>query len=387
MTVGPVQGVCNASVAPPPTLAPSAGGPALLPSSAPPTLGQMQGALADLYLLMSQMRDVQVGEGKVRVNCAKVDRDVQLKEQEEAMRRAKEAAEEGGVFDWLSKDIGLAGCVGLVTFNYALVAADIAAHKTDLVDNVKIDVIDVAAVATGRYDVLAADILLRKTDLAPEEARALLEKAGLPKDVPGISDDDVKPIAKKLLIANLIVASVVATIFSAGTTTGLCIALAGLAISAAGSQVSEHKLLDKVFGEGTSKYIGLGMQIYGAACSGMSGLASGAALSTVASNGVLKGVEFSARTKAVAIAAQGGITALNGTDQMVIAANEEAAADANIDAEEARMKLARLERLLDFLIEGLKESNRSHRKAGEAIQGAISQADQTQLALAQGTRV
>src|SRR5687767_6828605 len=155
MTVGPVQGPSNVQIGPALAAPGSANGASLLPPSQTPNLGMMQGALADLYLVMSQLREAQVGESKVRVDCTKVDRDVQLREQEEAMRRARDAAEEGGVFDWLSKDIGLAGCVGLVTFNYALVAADIALHKLDIVDNVKVDVVDVAAVATGRYDVLA----------------------------------------------------------------------------------------------------------------------------------------------------------------------------------------------------------------------------------------
>ena len=353
------------------------GGPnspaSLLPAAEAPAIGQLQGAMADLYLVMSQLRDAQVGVSKMRVDSAELDRKIAERERADAMAKAREAAEKGGVFDWLSKDIGLAGVVGLVTLNYALVAADIAAHKLDVVENVKIDVVDVGAVATGRWEVLAADILLRKTDLAPKEARELLEKCGIPKDAPGISDEDVKPVAKKLLMANLMVASLVATVFSAGTTTGVCIALAGIAISAAGSKIAEHQLLDGVFGKGSSKWIGLGMQIYGAAASGMSGLAKGAALG--------------AAEKAAGAVVHGATAGVRAADQVVLAVHEKERDDANTAAESARLALMRLDRLLEMLIEGIKETTQSSRRAGESLQGAIATANQTHLALAHGTRV
>ncbi len=348
-------------------------GTSLLPGAEPPTLGQLQGAMAGLYMIMSQLRDAQSAQSMARVDSAKLGREIAERQHEEAMKRAREAAEKGGLFDWLSKDIGLAGVVGLVTFNYALVAADITARKVDLVDNLKVDVIDVGAVATGRYDVLAADILLRKTELAPKEARELLEKCGLPKDAPGISDEDVRPIARKVLMANLFIVSCAATVLSAGTTTGVCIALAGLAISMAGSQVAEHKVLDGVFGKGSSKWIGLGLQIYGAAASGMSGLAKGAAIG--------------AGAKAAAAVSQGAVTSLRAADKMAIAVHEKERDDANVDAESARMQLARLERVIDQLIDAIKEVSECSRRTGEALQGAISAADQSQLALANGTRV
>src|SRR5688572_605230 len=292
-----IQGPANVRAIPMAGAAPQIGAPAVLPSSEPPSVGQMQDAMSMLYLMMSKLRDAQVCEGKTRVETNEARSEAQQERRKAELEAAQRAASEGGVFDWLSEDIGLAGAVGLCTFNYALVAADIAVHKLDIVDNVKVDVVDVAAVATGRWEVLAADILLRKTDLAPEEARAIVEQVGIPQDAPGISDEDVKPIARDLLIANLVIASLVATVFTAGTTTGLCIALAGLAISTAGSQVAKHKVFDDVFGKDSSQWIGLGMQIYGAAASCMSGLASGAALS-VAANGFAKGVVLSSQTKA-----------------------------------------------------------------------------------------
>jgi hypothetical protein len=350
-----------------------AGPSGLLPAAEAPALGQLQGAMAELYMIMSQLRDAQTEHSKTRTESTKMGRDIAEREQAEALARAKEAAESGGFFDWISKDIGLAGVVGLVTFNYALVAADVAAHKLDLVENVKVDVVDLGAVATGRYDVLAADLLLRKTDLAPREARAILEKLGIPKDAPGLSDEDVKPVARKALMLNLLVLSVGATIFSAGSTTGLCIAAAGLAFSAAGSQVAENEVLDGVLGKGASRWVGLGMQIYGAAATGMSGLANGAALGAAAKVG--------------GTVAHGAATTARATDKIVRVVHDKQAADARVVAEAAKLQLNRLERLIDFLIDGMKEAASSSRKAGEAIQQAITAADQTQLVISNGTRV
>jgi hypothetical protein len=362
----PTGGVANAAGVP------------LLPATEAPTTGSMQDAMEALYSIMGQLRDAQANASRGRVNVKAQERDIAAREQAEALKRAREAAEKGGLFDWISKDIGLAGAVGLVTFNYALVAADVAAHKLDLVDNLKIDVVDVGALATGRYDVLAGDILLRKLDIAPKEARELLEKCGIPKDAPGISDEDVRPVAKKLVMANMWIASATATALSAGTTVGLCIALAGLAISTAGGEIAKAGTFDGLFGKGSSQWIGLGMQIYGAAATGMSGLANGTSLHAA--------VKLGAAAKAGAAATQGTLVTARAADHAVIASNEKTRDDENIKAEQAKLMLLRLERVIDALIDGIKEASESSRKVGESLQGAIATLDQTHLALATGMK-
>ncbi len=347
---------------------------ALLPPAPAPCLGAAQDVMSQLYAALGKLRDIQMATSKSHVEEAQAQQERVLAEQKEASRRAKEASEKGGLFDWLSKDIGLAGAVGLCTFNYALVAADVAVHKLDIVENVKVDVVDVAAVATGRWEVLAADILLRKTDIAPEEARAILEKVGIPRDAPGISDEDVRPIAKDLLMLNLLVASIAATVLSCGSTTAICIALAGIAISAAGTQVAKHKTFDGVLGNGSSEWIGLGMEIYGATAASMAGMAPGA--SSLAQNGAR-----------AAMIVNGGSSILRGGDKIATTINTRARDEANIDVEAAKQQLKRLERMVELLIDGLKETQQSHKRAAEALQGAVQSADQAQLAIAQGTRV
>lgn len=347
---------------------------ALLPAAERPALGAMQDAMALLYAVLMQQRDTDARVAKSQVEVAQGERKAALRDQQEALRRASEAAEKGGLFDWVSKDIGLAGAVGLVSFNYGLVAADVAAHKLGVFEHIeeKVDLVDVAAVATGRWEVVAAEAVLRKTDLAPEEARGLLERCGARTDVPGISDEDVEPIAKDLLLANLLVLSVGATVLSCGSTTGLCIALAGLALSYGGSEAAKAGTFDGVFGEGSSQWIGLGMQFGGAAITGAAGLASGP--------GLVNGANTAA---AVASGVSG---TANGADKIVLAVHEHERATADIDAEQARYRLARLDRLIQTVIDGAKHASDSHRRAAETIQGVVQTANDTQLMLVRGVR-
>jgi hypothetical protein len=344
--------------------------PALLAAAAEPTVPEVQNALAQLYEVIAQLREQQAKHGKSEVDVATAARDIEATRQKEALDRARAAAEEGGVFDWIAKDIGLAGAVGLVTFNYPLVAADIAAHELGLFEHVeeKIDLVDVAAVATGRWEVVAADVLVRKTDLAPADLRKLLEKCGVPSDAPSISKEDIEPIAKDVLLANLLVLSTAATVLSCGTTGALVVALLGVAISMGGAKLAEEKALDPLLGDGTSKWVGLGMQIYGTAAACMSGFAGGAAILPASG----------ARGAAIAH----GITAgARGGDQIVTAVNERARDEANIEAEGARHGVARLERLIEQITDAIEEVYDSHRKAAETLQGIIDVVNEKDLAL------
>jgi hypothetical protein len=352
--IGPVTGFTNPRAS-------------LLPDSGA-TLGGLEGGLADLYALMAVLEEKQIRIGKLQIDGAKVGRDAAAEEQEKAMQRALHASKKGGIFDFIADDLGLAGAVGLVTFDYALVVADVAAHKLGVVRNVKVDVVDVGALATGRVDVLAGDLLLRKTDLAPDEARNVLEKFGI-ANAPGISDEDVKPIAKDLIRAHLLVESVAATILSCGTVGGVVLAVAAVALSAGGSKIAEAKSFDEIFGEGSSQWIGLGMEIYGALASSLSGFAPGTAVNTAAG------------ARAAAGIINGSTSILRGTDEIVIASHQRESAAATIDAERAKQMLGRLERLIDLVLASIHEAHDTHQKAAEIVQGVIQTLDASNMTL------
>jgi hypothetical protein len=373
ITAAHVQPATTAMPAQPQLRSAADAGPSLLPAPTPLEKAALSDALSLLYLSMSEDRDTQMYASKELVHNAANAREAAAKFQEEQLRKAREAAEEGGFFDWVADDLGIAGAIGLVTFNYAAVAADVAAHKLHLLDDVKIDVIDVGAAATGRVDVLAGDVVLRKTDIAPEEARRILERAGIPKDAPGISDADVKPVAKKLLMANLALLGLTASVMSGGSTTGICIALAGVAISAGGSYVAQEGTLDPVFGQGTSKWIGLGMQVYGSLAAGLACMAPGPSV-------------FAQAARVTAAAAQGATNVMNGSDQVVTSIHEHTRAMASIEADEAKARLAKLDRFLDCVMDTIQEARQSRQKACDAIRSAREAYDQSALALASGMR-
>lgn len=340
----------------------------VLPSAAPLSIGGMQDVLSALYLVISALRDDEVRSGQTRISSEKGHEEAALAEKRSAEKRAEGAARRGGLFDAIARDVGLAGAIGLLTFDYALVAADVCAHELGIVGNLKVDCVDAGAFMTGRVDVLAADVVLRKLEITPDVAKKLVAKAGIPEDAPGISDADVQPVAKKLVMANLLVASATASVLSCGTTAGLTIAAVGLAMSLAGSYVAEHK----VFGAGPSEWVGLGMEIYGALASGMSGLApGGAAIEGAAVAGVING----------------GLDVVRGGDRIVSAVHRHEADEANVDAEAAKQKIARLERVLDMIIDGIRETRETHQKTQEIIQNVIQSVDVTNVTLANATRV
>lgn len=183
--------------------------------------------------------------------------------------------------------------------------------------------------------------------------------------------------------AAVVVCAVAASVVTCGTAAGACLALAAVALSVGGGEVAKSGCLDDVFGEGTSKYIGLAMQIVGAAASAGSGfLASGAALETV---GVAASTAKDISTGTAIV--NGGMQVAKGTAQVATAVKEHDRAQANIDATAARKQLARLQKMVELVIDGMKEAKESHQRAAETLSGAIETANQTDVALAQGVRV
>jgi hypothetical protein len=312
-----------------PVVAATAGPAALLPPIEQPSAEVVRDAMTELYEILARLRDVQMDQSKGEIETAKIARAVAEREKEDALRRAREAAEEGGFFDWLAEDVGLVGVAALVTFQWHVAAADIAAHKSGVVETLGLD------------------------GLEPEVANS---------------------VAKDVLQASVLVASVAATVLTCGTTTGLCLALAGVALSAGGSKLVESRALDRVLGEGASKWIGLAMQVGGAAVSASAGFATAgqALLGTGATRG--------------ASVVQGSLAVVKGADGIVLARNEHERGLADVDVEGAKQKLGRLLAFLEMLVEGVREVRESTKNAAEALRAAIDTRDQTNVMLARATR-
>lgn len=343
----------------------------LPPSHDSAVTGPIDDALVALYSALASIRDtrMRVAQGHVELNRAAVDR--ARAERADALARAQREAEKGGLFDWIAKDVGVAGAVGLVTFQYALVAADVGAHETELARDTGLDVVDGAALAIDPR-AFAVDVLVRKTNLTPEDVRRALAAAGVPEDAPGLHDRDVAPVAKKLVVANVAIAGAAAGVLSGGSTTALTIALVGIALSASGQWVASSGALDGPLGAGASRWIGLGMEIAGAASSAGAGLVPGGGALAIAQGA------RSAAGRAASMPAT-----FDGTDHIVGAVHARAQADAEIDAREVKSRLDRLDRALDLVLAGAREAGESFQRTARTLEGCL-ETNRTTLRLLAG---
>lgn len=165
----------------------------------------------------------------------------------------------------------------------------------------------------------------------------------------------------------LAVGSVAATVATAGAASPLLVASA-IALSVGGMVISQTGCLDGALGQGTSQWLGIAMEVGGAALSMGAGLGAtgascgGQALSVVASTATVTG---------------GGMEVIGGAAQIrngSFAANSERAA---ADATQAAQRAARLDRLVQSLIETIQQGDQSHQRSQASLSSAITTNAQT----------
>ena len=286
----------------------------LLPAPADVTRARLQDAMTMMYMLLNARANASMLNAQDQVAARQTAKDEAFKQQLDAIRRAAEAEGEGskGFFDSL---------VNLVS--------DVV---TDLAK------LDFAAAVTDPFSDLE--------DMwnSPKFWQDLEAGAGF--------------IAKAALIAG----GIAATAATAGSA-GLVVAGIAIALSAGGTVVQETDCLDSVFGEGTSQWIGLGMQLTGGAiCYGNAGAGALSALTTATEAG-------SGAAKVVTSAAHVRVAKFQGD-----------VVDAEADAMAAQHRSEQMTRLVEWLIDGIKETDKSHQRANETLGQAIDQRDQAQMA-------
>lgn len=350
-----------------PTIAPVAGATSGAPEVAtlpePNQLDGMQDMIAKLYAAMSTLENAQskTSSSDVKANQVK-QREANRRHQEE-LDKAKKAQEGGGFFHWLGSGMGATGLVALATGNPTLLIASIVMHKTGMMNNTKFDMLDGAMMCAGPVP-LAADLLIRKV-AAPD----------LGKDVPGITDEDVKPVVDKAAMATVALAGAALSVVTAGTTTALIVACIGLALSA-GSMACEFA--------GGPKELSMALSIGSAALTLGAGLANGigavtaAAGNTAASGGSAAASTGAEAAKAGADQAENATTlvkaagnAMQGADTVVNTIHQHTAAIATERAAEFKNLLTKLERLLDAVIDGAKASKESYQRTTTTLQGIV----------------
>jgi len=199
------------------------------------------------------------------------------------------------------------------------------------------------------------------------DAQAALDQKAAAEHQGGIWHDieNVCMIVAKVAAA---VVAVAATVVTAGAASPVLIAVA-LALTAGGMVVSETKC----FGDKASGWIGFGMQLAGTVltCGAGAGAAGGTMVSQVA-NGVKTGAGIA-----------GGVASAAGGVAHVEGAQYTAAADsAAADIRQSQQQMDRMNRLVGWVIDSMKEEDTSHRQAEDSVRGAIETHDATALAAA-----
>ncbi|HVH47518.1 MAG TPA: hypothetical protein VM925_34520 [Labilithrix sp.] len=387
---------------------PVAGGPAnaptLLVPPSPSSNIDVDDAVNKLLEMSSQMSEQQMLLGKSQADVADGQRKAAAAQRKEALdraieaaKKAREAQDDGGFFSFVTDNIGLTGLVGLATFNWGLVAADITAHQTGLAKG-GTDLLDLGtALCGGPLMYLAAQ---GAKDLAPEamSSTALtatllggpmgyaLERAAremTPDDfekslaeITTIKDDDLRVANKVALMVALAAVAAVSTVLTAGTTAPAIVSLVGIGVSTATQVAADTGALKEVFGEKAAAYIAIGGAIAGAA------LTLGGSIGSLATSVNTVNDAMSRTLTAVNAAksvTEGVAMTMSGVQALERAEHQHDADLANVSAEEARNVLKRLEKVIDGILEDLQEAKESAQRATETLQATLQTNNQTML--------
>jgi hypothetical protein len=369
-------------------------------------------AIMQLLQASSQMNEQQMLLGKSQVHVAEQQRKEAALRRKEALDRAIEAARkareegDGGPFSFVTDNVGLTGLIGIATFNWGLVAADITAHQTGLT-NGGTNLLDAGgAVLGGPLFYLASQAA---KELAPEELNQAgitaavlggpmgyaLERAA-EKTVPDdfakradelttIKDDDVRLANKVALTIALAGIAATATVLSGGTSTPALVAVVGIGISATTQVAAETGALQKLVGEKAAVYVALGGAITGAALTLGGSLWSAYGVASQAKT-LLQAKSLMSTLKATANVLEGAAAVGNGVSTTVAGFGELERAElqhkadtAKVQAEEQKQVLKRIERIVDAILDDLQEAKESAERATETLQATLNIKNQTML--------
>lgn len=387
--------------------APAANG-SLLPPPATESI-DVGDAITQLLKVSSQLSEHQMQLGKSQVDASLAQRKAAGERRKEALDRAIEAAKKAreasssSPFSFITDNIGLTGLIGIATFNWGLVAADVAAHRAELTGN-STNMLDVgAALYGGPFMYLAAQGAKK---LAPEElgqrgvAAAVLggpmglalERAAekiVPDDfekrleeLTSVEDDDVRLANKIALMVAMAAVAGTCTVLSGGTTAPALVALVGIGISTATQVAAETGALKEIFGEKAATYIALGGAVTGATLTLGGSIWSIASAASAASN-VAK-LDKTLRTtlrvvEGAKTITEGVSTTVDGLHELERAEHQRDADLANVDAEHQRHLLKRIEMVVDSILEDIHKAKESAQRATETLQTTLQTHNQTAL--------
>lgn len=387
---------------------PALGADEVTPSALLPAPRVALDGMGELFRLFAE-------QNRVDARSARTDMTGKMHEKE-AARDAQKAAlaeaerlqnEPRGFFDAM----GIGTLVGVATASPLLVMADVSMHMAkltpDLLRDFEKDNADSIELATKLYCTVGNAAALKDGLVSPEAYRAAIALGGLlvaETEVLGeeasawvgtamivngsvdrgaaamvvIADKDnavgekIREIdrdsleyTKWIAVAGMAVAAGGAIVASAGTAT-MPVVLIGVALSAGGFFVQETKALDPVLGKDASLWIGGGMMFAGAALTG--GGAAAAQATTVSQALTMTGT-----------AIEGGSQVHAGMHQVENAAIVHEVDERHISAQEYANDAQRIQRMVDEIIDGLREDAKSLRRITATVQAINETKSETQL--------
>jgi len=265
-----------------------------------------------------------------------------------------------------------------------------------------------------------------------QKAKQLKEEADFKKQEDAKQSAEAWGIFGKIASVIAIAVSAVASVCTCGAASGLCVA--ACALSALAFVDGQTQCLSKITGDpNASKWFDMGCGIGAAACTGGAGIAASgvgvaAQVLEVAGSACKVGQEVIANTsddknwqyvamglgfagmvgdaslalggaakaageagKSVADATKTTVRSIAGATEAVVGGAagvgtivqsqyEASAMDFETDAKEAQMRIAHLQQLVDWAVDGIKETDKSHERALKTLTGAIQTKGQTLVA-------
>lgn len=329
----------------------------------------------------------------------------QRAEQKAALEAALKAQEGGGIFD----SIGLGGLVGLVSANPILVVADMAMHMSRLTPKFLKDfendnkgtialaakmycavgtmgAVSSAALAVGGLVIQETAILGK--DVSDWVGTGMLVVGGgcgaavVCSDKDSAVADTVRDVEKEtqeynqwIAVAGMAVAGAAAIVGSFGSATGLVVAV-GIALSLGGFAVAKTEC----FGEEASRWIGLGMTVAGGVVSGVGAIGmAGQATSTALA-------EAARVAGSVGNALDGAAKVRQGLETLESAAIQRDVERANIEAKEHLFATQRLQRMVEDIIDSVRDLKDSYRRVSGIVNETVETQSNAQL-IAAGCRI
>ncbi|CAN5677841.1 hypothetical protein BH09MYX1_BH09MYX1_61150 [soil metagenome] len=300
----------------------------LLPA---PSADAMPGdAMSMLYQLMQKNRETSMDAGKQQVESRKQDKEIQIAAQAAALAQAED--DKASAEKW--------GILGKVASVIAIAVSTVASVCS-------------CGAASG---LLIAATVLSVMAFAEGELHALGKLTG--------NEENSKWFTLGLGVASAVCSGGAGIASTTATLATKVIEVAGQTAKVA-SEVVGASVTSK---EGSAVAMGLG--IAGAVGGGAASM-TGVAKSTEV---VTKAVVVA---KVVAASVELGNAGLSATGSIVVSQYEANGIDAGANAKIAAQQMAKLDRLIEWVIDGVKETDGSHKRAMETLQGAMQTQGQT----------